>query len=115
MSHYGASSSHGGGGGHFGSGPYGGGFGSGPGRGGGKRDELNAMSLSRPDFSNLPAFEKVRAVGPGEQACRVERGGSTDMDPPCMRDPAQNFYLEHPAVTARTDEEVKEYRQKREM
>mmetsp|Transcript_3036 Transcript_3036/g.6588 ORF Transcript_3036/g.6588 Transcript_3036/m.6588 type:complete len:532 (+) Transcript_3036:85-1680(+) len=48
------------------------------------RDSLDSMVLSRPDFSNLPAFEK-------------------------------NFYLEHPAVTARSAEEVESYRRRREI
>uniref|UniRef100_A0A061S6D8 RNA helicase n=1 Tax=Tetraselmis sp. GSL018 TaxID=582737 RepID=A0A061S6D8_9CHLO len=50
----------------------------------GHRDELDSMQLPRPDFNNLPKFEK-------------------------------NFYLEHPAVTARSDQEVAAYRRSREI
>jgi ATP-dependent RNA helicase DDX5/DBP2 len=42
------------------------------------------MQLARPDFSNLPKFEK-------------------------------NFYLEHPAVRARTDADIEAYRNSRQI
>jgi len=74
-------SSFGGGGGYGGGG--GGGYGGGGGFGGGRRD-LDSMQLARPDFSNLPKFEK-------------------------------NFYLEHPAVRARTDADIEAYRNSRQI
>eukprot|EP00878_Enallax_costatus_P000912 GHUV01001042.1.p1 GENE.GHUV01001042.1~~GHUV01001042.1.p1 ORF type:complete len:564 (+),score=126.11 GHUV01001042.1:221-1912(+) len=58
-------------------------YGGGGGYGGGRRD-LDSMQLAKPDFSNLPKFEK-------------------------------NFYLEHPAVRARTDAEVEQYRMQRQI
>ena len=48
------------------------------------RDDINAISLHREDFSNLIKFDK-------------------------------NFYLEHPDVAARTQQEVDAYRVKKEI
>lgn len=55
---YGGASAYGGGGygGGYGGGGYGGGGGFSGGRGG--RRDLDSMTLSKPDFSNLPKFEK---------------------------------------------------------
>jgi len=93
MSHYGSSDrsrlggGSGDGGGAHGYTPYG--HGSGHGGGGGSfgmsmGGAPQGAALPRPDFSNLPAFEK-------------------------------NFYLEHPSVTALSDEEVASYRARRDM
>mmetsp|Transcript_756 Transcript_756/g.2668 ORF Transcript_756/g.2668 Transcript_756/m.2668 type:complete len:419 (+) Transcript_756:113-1369(+) len=63
------------------------GFGGGGSGGGGSnrvRDDINAISLHREDFSNLIKFDK-------------------------------NFYLEHPDVAARTQQEVDAYRVKKEI
>eukprot|EP00775_Hariotina_reticulata_P011306 gene11306-11456_t len=76
-------SGYGAGGGGYGGGGGGGGYGGGGGHGGGRRD-LDSMQLARPDFSNLPKFEK-------------------------------NFYLEHPAVRARTDADIEAYRNSRQI
>ena len=48
------------------------------------RRDLDTVQLRRPDFSNLPPFEK-------------------------------NFYVEHPAVAARSIDEVAAYRRSREI
>lgn len=61
-SYGGAPSSYGGAaGGGYGGGSYGGGYGGGGGGGfnsRGGRGDLDSMSLAKPDFSNLPKFEK---------------------------------------------------------
>ncbi|GLI70066.1 hypothetical protein VaNZ11_014837 [Volvox africanus] len=65
----------------------GGGYGSGGSHGfnsRGGRDDLDSMSLPKPDFSNLPKFEKC-------------------------------FYLEHPAVSARSSEQVETFRRSKQI
>eukprot|EP00198_Chlamydomonas_reinhardtii_P000687 XP_001690022.1 DEAD-box RNA helicase [Chlamydomonas reinhardtii] len=97
MSHYsshgrgddrwgGGGSSYGGGGGssRWDSGGHGGGGGGGGFNTRGGRDDLDRMALPRPDFTNLPKFEKC-------------------------------FYLEHPAVSGRTPEEVEQYRREKQI
>ncbi|GIL44076.1 hypothetical protein Vafri_1631 [Volvox africanus] len=77
------SSSYGGrSGGHSGGGYGGGGSHGFNSRGG--RDDLDSMSLPKPDFSNLPKFEKC-------------------------------FYLEHPAVSARSSEQVESFRRSKQI
>ncbi|GIL87431.1 hypothetical protein Vretimale_1659 [Volvox reticuliferus] len=77
------SSSHGGRSGGYNSGGYGGGGSHGFNSRGG-RDDLDSMSLPKPDFSNLPKFEKC-------------------------------FYLEHPAVSARTSEQIEAFRRSKQI
>lgn len=73
-------------GGFGGSSRYGGGGGGGGRRGDSyrDRDSLDYIKLDKPDFSDLPPFEK-------------------------------RFYHEHPAVTARSEQEIEEYRRMKQI